>query len=203
MMKLHWSQVSPYVRKVMICAHETGMFDQIELIRSKVGVTVPNLELMRDNPLGKVPALVTDEGQVFFDSSVICEYLDSVGESRDLFAVGKPQHWDALHWHAIGNGMADALILWFRELLRSEVQQLPALIDILKLKICACIPVLERETSRVAAQPLHIGHIAVGTALAYIDFRFPEIVWRDGHEALAAWYAGFASRPSALATVPH
>lgn len=200
-MKLHWSQVSPYVRKVMICAHETGTVDRIDIVKSKVAATVPNLDLMRDNPLGKVPALVTPDG-VLFDSVVICEYLESVGTRIGLFPAGAPQRWDALRWHAIGNGMADALILWFRELLREESRQLPELVAILKLKILACIPVLERECEAVAAQPLHIGHIAVGTALAYIDFRFPEIDWRAGHDRLAAWYDTFASRPSALATVP-
>lgn len=201
-MKLHWSQVSPYVRKVMICAHETDTIDRIELIKSKVAATVPNLELMRDNPLGKVPALVTADGATLFDSVVICEYLESVGTARGLFPHDAPPRWDALRWHAIGNGMADALILWFRELLRAKEKQLPELVAILRLKIEACIPVLERECAAVGAQPLHIGHIAVGTALAYIDFRFPEIDWRQGHDKLAAWYETFASRPSALATVP-
>lgn len=200
-MKLHWSKVSPYVRKVLICAREAGLVDQIELLDSKVAMTVPNAQLMRDNPLGKVPALVAEDGAVFFDSSVICEYLESL-QPCGLFPTAAPQRWDALRWHAIGDGMADALILWFRELLREEAQQLPALCAILKLKISACIPVLEREVAAVGAQPLHIGHIAVGTALAYIDFRFPEIVWRDGHPALAAWYKEFAARPSALATAP-
>ncbi len=201
-MRLHWSQVSPYVRKVMICAHETGTFDRLELVKSKVAATVPNLDLMRDNPLGKVPALVTPDGATVYDSVVICEYLESVGAPRGLFPTEPPLRWDALRWHAIGNGMADALILWFRELLREESKQLPELVAILKLKIEACIPVLERETEVVCAQPLHIGHIAVGTALAYIDFRFPEVDWRQDHPRLAAWYETFASRPSALATVP-
>jgi glutathione S-transferase len=200
-MKLHWSKVSPYVRKVLICAHEAGLAGQIELLNSKVAMTVPNPELMRDNPLGKVPALVTEDGQVFFDSAVICEYLDSLSPCG-LFPVTAPQRWDALRWQAIGNGMADALILWFRELLRKEEQQLPELCAILKLKITTCIPVLEREVAEVGSQSLHVGHVAVGTALAYIDFRFPEIDWRDGHPDLTAWYQLFAARQSALATVP-
>ncbi len=203
MMQLHWSRVSPYVRKVMICAHETGLASQIELVNSKVAMTVPNLELMRANPLGKVPALVTENGQVIFDSMVICEYLDSVAaRPLDLFATGSAHHWDALHWHSIGNGMADALILLYRELLRSEAQQLPALLDILKLKIRACIPQLEQGVAIIGAQPLHIGHIAVAASLAYIDFRFPEIAWREENQHLAKWYSVFATRPSMLATAP-
>lgn len=201
-LKLHWSQVSPYVRKVMICAHETGTVDRIELIKSKVGVTYANLDLMRDNPLGKVPALVTEDGMTLFDSVVICEYLESIGTPIGLFPKEGAARWDALRWHAIGNGMSDAMILCFRELLRGEEQQLPELVALLKLKIRTCIPVLDAEVGRVGAQPLHIGHIAAGTALAYVDFRFPEIVWRDDHPALAAWYQGFAARPSALATAP-
>ncbi len=201
MFKLHWSKVSPYVRKVLICAHEAGLAGQIELVDSKVAMTIPNLELMRANPLGKVPALVADDGQVFFDSRVICEYIDSLSPCG-LFPATAPQRWDAQRWHAIGDGMADALILWYRELLRKEAQQLPDLCAIFKLKISACIPVLEREVSVVGLQSLHVGHVAVGTALAYIDFRFPEIAWRSEHPKLAAWYGLFAQRPSAVATAP-
>lgn len=202
-MKLYWSQVSPYVRKVLICARELGLEDRIEILPAKVAMTVPNHELMRANPLGKVPALVNEDGEAFFDSLVICEYLASLAPGNSMFPTAGPARWDALRWHAIGNGMSDALILWFRELLRAEQQQVPQLIDILKLKIRACIPVLEHESGRVCAQPLHIGHIAVFTSLAYIDFRFPEIAWREGHPQLSEWEAGFAGRASAIATAPH
>jgi glutathione S-transferase len=203
MMKLHWSRVSPYVRKVLVCAHELGVADRIEIVPSKVAMTVPNQDLMRDNPLGKVPALVNEDGDCFFDSLVICEYLASIAPANTLFPQDEPARWDALRWHAIGNGMSDALILWFRELLRAEPQQLPDLVEILKLKIRACIPVLDAELAQVGEQPLHVGHIAVATALAYIDFRFPEIDWRTGHPGLGGWYEALAQRPSMRATVPY
>jgi glutathione S-transferase len=202
MMKLYWSQVSPYVRKVLICAHELGLADRIEIVPAKVAMTVPNHALMRANPLGKVPALVDENENAYFDSLVICDYLNSLAPGSGLFPAAGAERWDALRWHAIGNGMSDALILWFRELLRPEEHQLAELVDILKLKICACLPVLEQESARVCAQPLHIGHVAVYTALAYIDFRFPEIEWRSGHPQLSEWVASIGERDSAKATAP-
>ena len=84
-MKLYWSPRSPYVRKVMVCAHETGLADRIEPVLAVVAMTRPHLELMRENPLGKIPTLVTDSGRVLFDSAVICEYLDSLHAGARLF----------------------------------------------------------------------------------------------------------------------
>ena len=71
-MKLHWSPKSPYVRKVMVCAHELGLVERLELVRSVAAMLTPNERLMQDNPLSKIPALVLDDGTVLLDSVVIC-----------------------------------------------------------------------------------------------------------------------------------
>src|SRR5688572_8469512 len=109
-MKLHWSPRSPYVRKVMIVAHETGLADSIEKMRTPVAMTAPNKSLMRDNPLSKIPTLITDDGMVLFDSLLICEYLDSLHAGPKLFPADGAERWQALRWHALGNGMLDAEI---------------------------------------------------------------------------------------------
>ncbi|HET9403501.1 MAG TPA: glutathione S-transferase N-terminal domain-containing protein, partial [Burkholderiales bacterium] len=95
-MKLYWSSRSPYVRKVMIFAHETGLADRIEKVRTVVALTQPNRDLMRINPLGKIPTLITDEGAVLFDSTFICEYLDSLHGGTRLFPQAPEQRWQAL-----------------------------------------------------------------------------------------------------------
>ena len=77
-MKLHWSPRSPFVRKVMILLHETGLTDRVETVRSVVAMHQTNPELMRDNPLNKLPTLVLDDGSALFDSPVVCEYLDAI-----------------------------------------------------------------------------------------------------------------------------
>ncbi|HLY90910.1 MAG TPA: glutathione S-transferase N-terminal domain-containing protein, partial [Acetobacteraceae bacterium] len=94
MMKLHWSPRSPYVRKVMVVAHELGLADRIETVRTVVGGTTPHLELMRENPLGKIPTLVLEDGTILYDSPVICEYLDTLHAGEKLFPAGS-ENWTA------------------------------------------------------------------------------------------------------------
>src|SRR5206468_8754767 len=106
MMKLHWSPRSPYVRKVMIVAHELGLADRLEIVRTVVGGTAPHLELMRENPLGKVPTLLLQNGTIIYDSPVICEYLDMLHDGPKLFPDW-PGRLVALRRLALGDGMLD------------------------------------------------------------------------------------------------
>jgi len=201
-MKLYWSSRSPFVRKVMVCAHETGLASRIELVRTLVVMSKPNLDLMRENPLGKIPTLITDEGKVLHDSLLICEYLDSLHRGPRMFPEGGNARWQALLWHALGTGMLDALVLWRNEMLKPQAQQGADLLAAFELKTRRAVDALEQEAAQLAATPFGIGHIAIGVALAYIDFRFPELEWRRGHPAIAAWYETFAQRPSAQQTMP-
>ena len=84
-MKLHWSPRSPFVRKVMVVAHELGLTDRITCVRTVAAMTRPHAELMRDNPLSKIPTLVLDDGTVIYNSPVICEYLDTLHSKAKLF----------------------------------------------------------------------------------------------------------------------
>jgi glutathione S-transferase len=81
-MKLHWSPRSPFVRKVMIAAHETGQLEQLSCTRTVVAMTQPNADLLPDNPLSKIPTLVLEDGSPLYDSLVICEYLDSLNQNK-------------------------------------------------------------------------------------------------------------------------
>jgi len=200
-MKLYWSPRSPYVRKVMVCAHETGLANRIERVPVLVAMTRPNRELMRENPLGKIPTLVTDPGEVLFDSTVICEYLDSLAGTR-LFPQSAKRRREALRWHALGDGMLDLLILWRNEGLRPKAQQSAEIMAAFELKIRAAVAMLDREAPAITTAPFSIGHIALGCALGYIDFRFPHLAWRDGHANIAAWFETFAERASAQITQP-
>jgi glutathione S-transferase len=201
-MKLYWSSRSPFVRKVMVCAHETGLAPRIELERTLVVMSQPNLQLMRHNPLGRIPTLVTDDGRVLHDSLIICEYLDSLHAGPKLFPASGEARWQALLWHALGNGMLETLVLWRNETLKPEPQRGADLLAAFELKTRSAVDALEHEAETLARTPFGIGHVAVGVALGYIDFRFSGLGWRTGHPALAAWYAQFAQRPSAQATEP-
>jgi glutathione S-transferase len=201
-MKLHWSPRSPYVRKVMICAYETGLEGRIERVRSVAAMKRPNRVLMQDNPLSKIPTLVLDDGRALFDSVVICEYLDSLHDGQSLFPKSAAQRWEALRWHALGDGMLDALILWRNERERATEQRSGELLDAFELKIHASLGLLEREAGALQAAQFAIGHIAIGCALGYLEFRFPDVAWRPAHPRIAAWFESFKARPSVQKTTP-
>jgi len=201
-MKLYWSSRSPFVRKVMVCAHETGLAPRLELERTLVVMSQPNLDLMQKNPLGRIPTLVTDDGKILHESLLICEYLDSLHAGTRLFPPAGEARWQALLWHALGNGMLDTLVLWRNETLKPEAQRGADLLAAFELKTRSAVESLEPQAGPLGRTPFGIGHVALGVALGYIDFRFSGLDWRAGHPALSAWYATFAQRPSAQATMP-
>ena len=198
-MKLHWSPKSPYVRKVMICARELGLVERLELVRSVAAMLKPNARLMQDNPLSKIPALVLDDGFTLFDSVVICEYLNDLGQGT-LFPLQSTEKWQSLRWHALGDGLLDALILWRNE--REREVPLEALIDAFELKTQACLKQLDDEAQALNEVPFSIGHVAVGCALGYLDYRFGALNWRGVAPRLAEWYEETRARPSFESTEP-
>ena len=198
MMKLHWSPRSPYVRKVMVVAHELGLAGQIETVRTVVGGTTPHLELMRENPLGKIPTLVLEDGTILYDSPVICEYLDTLHGGEKLFPTGS-EHWTARRRLALGDGMLDVALAWLGERFRPAERQSAPHMALWETKLRSCVDALEHEALEGR---LTIGHIAIGIALSYLDFRFGELAWREGHPKLAAWHARFDARPSVVANPP-
>jgi glutathione S-transferase len=165
-MKLHWSPKSPYVRKVMVCAHELELVPELELVRSVAAMLKPNAQLMQDNPLSKIPTLVLDDGRTLFDSAVICEFLNDLAHGK-LFPQAPDQRWRSLRWHALGDGFLDALILWRNE--RERTAPLTPLIDAFALKAQACLEQLEKETAELVQAPLCVGQVAIACALGYID----------------------------------
>jgi glutathione S-transferase len=197
MMKLHWSPKSPYVRKVMVCAHELGMVPRLELVRSVAAMLKPNPAIMADNPLSKIPTLVREDGSTLFDSTVICEYLnDQAGGT--LFPPNGEAKWQALRWQAFGDGLLDVLILWRNE--REREQPLEALLDAFELKTRASLKVLEEETVALGNAPFSIGHVSIGCALGYLDYRFAALGWRALAPQLAGWFSELSARPSFQAT---
>lgn len=194
-MKLYWSSRSPFARKAMIAAHELGLADRIATERVVVAGDKPNAELMRFNPLSKIPTLVLGDGTVIHGSAVIVDYLDSIG-GRTLIPADGPERWTALTLQALADGMMEADLRWMEERNRPEAERRVGHLAGMRAKIEAALALLE------AAPPagLHVGTIALGSALAHLDFRFPEAPWRPDHPRLAAWFETFAARPSMRAT---
>jgi glutathione S-transferase len=200
-MKLHWSPRSPYVRKVMIAAHELGLADRLQTVRTVVGGTLPHLELMRDNPLGKIPTLVLADGTIIYDSPVICEYLDTLHAGAKLFPDW-PDRLTALRRLALGDGMLDIALAWLGERFRPQETQSKPHMTLWQAKLRCCVEALEQEADALVEGRFTIGHISIGIALAYLDFRFSDLNWRDGHPRLAAWHAMFDARASVQANPP-
>jgi len=119
-MKLRHAAGSPFVRKVMVVAHEHGLVNRIELIPTAVSPIQANESLAADNPLMKVPGLVTEDGEALYDSPVICEYLDALVSGGKLFPPAGPPRWQALRQQALGDGISDAVILCRYETVRPE-----------------------------------------------------------------------------------
>jgi glutathione S-transferase len=199
-MKLRFSPTSPYVRKVTVTAHECGLHARIE--RLPTDIRVPHADVLGDNPLGKVPVLITDDGLPLFDSRVICEYLDSLHEGHKLFPVAVPARWRTLRLMALADGILDASVLRRWETLRPDKERSAAWITRQKGKEARGLDMLEREVPRFHPQ-VTIGQISVGCCLGWLDFRWGTADdWRIGRSLLADWYSMFMTRPSMIATVP-
>ena len=195
---LRYSPTSPFVRKVLVAAMETGLADRIEKIPTLPWD--PKTDLPKDNPLGKVPALKTPEGWLY-DSLVICEYLDSLHSGAKLFPPPGPARWQALRHHALADGALDAAILRRLESQRPDGQRSQAWMDRQKAAVERALDALEADAKGLV-ELSDIGAITIACLLGYLDFRFAAEDWRRGHPALAAWYARVSQDQSMLATVP-
>jgi glutathione S-transferase len=199
-MKLHWSPRSPFVRKVMITAHELGLVDRMTCVRTVVATTRPHAALMEENPLSKIPTLVLDDGTVLYDSRVVCEYLDTLHAGPRLIPTGGKERLVALRRQALGDGFLDFLLLLRNERERAHPSEVH--VATFTTKKQAALRSLDREADEFAASPFTIGHIAVGCALSYLDFRFADEDWRADHPRVARWHRDFSARPSVRATEP-
>ena len=201
-MKLRYAPTSPYVRKVAVMALETGLDGRIE--RVATNVWDPATDIQDDNPLGKVPALTTDEGTVLCDSPLICDHLDSLHGGAPLIPDSGTARWQVLNTAALADGIMDSAVARIIEIkMRPAELRWDDWLARQRGKIAKALDALERQADGAPLTgPVNLAQIAVACALGYLDFRFAEDAWREGRPRLAAWYANFAERPSMKATVP-
>ena len=198
MLKLRYTTTSPFARKVYVVALETRVAGQIDRLRADPWDS--NDDLPRQNPLGKVPALIFEDGQVLYDSTVIAEYLDSLHDGQKMFPASGPERWQALRLNALADGIQEAAILRFIEYQKRPPElRWQAWIDRQRDKIERALTALEFEQELLDG-PVTIGNIAVAVALEYVDFRFRDLQWRDDRPRLTAWHDEFAARPTMQAT---
>lgn len=193
-MKLYFSPTSPYVRKCLVTAHELGLSERIELLASNAHPVTRDRQIVQSNPLGKVPTFFTDDGQVLYDSRVICEYLNDLGKGA-LFPQG-PERWQALTLQSLGDGMLDAALLArYEQVARPEAMRwsdwLNGQLDKVETSFAALEGMVKQLEGRV-----DIGTLTLGCAVGYLDLRFADLGWRGRYPALAQWAAQFGQRAS-------
>ena len=195
-MKLYSNAASPFARKCRVIAHELGL--KLEEIRT---LPMQDPEFRRVNPLGKIPALVLDDGSVLIDSPVICEYLNHMGGGKFFPGMNIFKHnsgrWKALGLAALGDGLADAAVAWI--ILGRENPVPEASRQRQMQTVLATLDMLERV--KFAKDPT-IGEISVACAIGYVEFRMPDLDWKSSRPNLSAWYARFCEYPAMKATVP-
>lgn len=199
-MKLYYSPLSPYARKVRVLAIETGLADRIAVEIVSAAPNQPDLPIVRTNPLGKIPALVLEDGTALFDSRVIAEYLDTLHDGPRFHPASGPPRWAALRRQALADGATDAALLARYELaLRPADRRWSDWVDGQMAKIRHALDALEAE---IGAQDglATIGDIATACLLGYLDIRFPDETWRAGRPNLTAFDARVAARASMVAT---
>ena len=199
-MILRSAPASPFGRKCKLAAYILGLMDDIEVTRANPMDPIDSIR--EENPLGKIPALILDDGSTIYDSRVICEYFDSLTKGRKLFPRGETR-WAAITLQALGDGMLEAAILQvYEKRLRPEEKRHPDWVEHQQGKVQRGLTWLEANTPPINSKP-HIGDITLACVLGYLDFRF-DGSWRNGHPNLIAWLEGFDKAVPAFAkTAPH
>lgn len=199
-MKLVASLTSPYARKIRVALAEKSLPFELEVdIPWLADTRVPSY-----NPLGKVPALVADDGELWFDSPVIAEYLDTLAGPL-LLPADRAAALPVRQAEALADGITDAAVAAFLEGMRPAERQDPAAIERQLGKISRGLTALEARVAQrkgCAGEALTIADIAIGCTLGYLDLRFAHLGWRASHPQLAAWAAGLLARPSFTTTAP-
>ena len=199
-MKLMSSPTSPFVRKVHVLLHETGQYEAIDIYAKPTSPFDTAPEVATANPLGKIPALIREDGPTLYDSRVICRFLDDHAKAG-LYPDGRI--WETLTLEATADGIMEAAVLMLYEhKLRPAEAVLDSWVDAQWSKIERAVSALNARWISHLRGPLDMGQIAVGCALGYLDFRHDARGWRKGNDALDDWYAVFSQRESMTLTAP-
>jgi glutathione S-transferase len=196
-MKLFYNSFSPFARMCLVTARELGLDRALEIVRTEGGSpALPNAGILKHNPLGLIPTLVTDHGHAMYDSRVICEYFAHRAGNKFLLPDEPVKRFRILTLQALGIGISDAAVALRYELAaRPEAARWAELIARYKQRILAACDELESSWLNELGETT-LGSIAVAAALSYVDLRHDELGWRRDHTGLAKWMGGFSARPS-------
>ncbi|GAB5375073.1 MAG: glutathione S-transferase family protein [Acuticoccus sp.] len=201
-MKLYTAPATPFGRTVEIVAHETGQHGEIEIVATTVAPTKDNREFQAVNPLRRIPALVTDDGTLLVDSTLISLYIARRAGNDVIFANGDPDHWSVMNDYMMAKGAAECVVsARYEGFVRPEARRWQPWSDDLLAKAHAVLARFDAAPPAYGETPT-IAAIGLGAVLGYLDFRFPDEGWRTRYGALAAWSEPLFARPSFAATMP-
>ncbi|MBD9596386.1 glutathione S-transferase N-terminal domain-containing protein [Ensifer sp. ENS05] len=189
------------MRKAMICAIEKGLENRIEIEPAAVGQGKINEALLKVNPTGKIPTLITDDGEAVYDSLVICDYFDSIVAEPRFIPAEQPERTRALAINAAADGLIVAGVLAMLEKGKPAERQWPEFEAAQWAKVEHCIGALDRSCGE-RGEKFDIGTASALCALGWLDARAPHLDWRARYSALAAWADKLASRDSVSRTRP-
>ena len=191
---------SPFVRKVLVTLHETNQFADVEQVDVTASPLEPDSKLVAANPVGKIPALIRADGPTLYDSRVICRFLDARAEAG---LYPDRRLWDTLTLEATADGIMEAAVLMVYEMrFRPEDKVYEPWVEGQWAKVSRALDALNTRWMSHLNGRMDMGHIAIGCALGYLDFRHEARSWRTGRDALATWYETFSARDSMVATRP-
>lgn len=199
-MKLFFSPASPFARKVNVVITECGLEDRVEFVPTATTPVNTDAALKASNPLGKLPALIRDDGPAVYDSRVITRYLNTVGNGS---LYPEARIWEVLTLEATADGLMEAAVLMvYEHRVRPEDKVFDGWINAQWGKAMSAAQAINDRWMGHLAGPVDAGQIATGCALGYLDFRHKDRDWRATCPDLAKWYAAFAERPAMAATAP-
>lgn len=200
-MKLYSSAASPFARKVRALIVETGQSGDVEIVETTGTALDPGTHPTALNPTSKIPVLERADGPAIYDSRVICRFLDA-RVSGGLYPE-PPRLWDTLVLEATADAiMESGIAMVYEARLRPEAMQFAPWVEAQWSKIASALDHLETRWMSHLHGRLDMGHIAIGCALGYLDFRLGDRGWRSGHDSLAAWEAKIAERLALQETRP-
>ena len=193
-MKLIMAEASPFARKIRVLLRETNQLKDVEEVSIATSPFQVNEQVKAANPTGRIPSLIRADGPALYDSRVITRYLDAKAASG---MYPEARLWDVLTVEATGDSMMDSAVSISYELrLRPQEKVSSEWTDAQWSKVMGGCDALQSQWMDLLNGPLTMAHISIACALGYLDLRHDARNWRQGHDALAAWFADFSKRPS-------
>ena len=194
-MQLYVSSRSPFVREVLVALCELGLAGSVDLVPVLVRMDQANPTVLATNPLGKIPALIGEDGSAVCGTLPIIDELDRRANGQLLPAARLERSWHLRH-HAVSHGLLEVLVLWRNERDKPQAQQSPGWLANFETKTVRTLDAVERSMPEIAAAKFGLVHVSLAALAFYLDFRFAALDWRATRPHLADWAAQVAERPS-------